>query len=46
MDRIFHIGSQAMSASAQALYNVESPQYGPDWPIRRIRPVADAVVRG
>ena len=34
MGRIFHIGGQAMNASAQAFYNVESPQYGPDWSIR------------
>ena len=34
MGRIFHIGSQAMNASAQAFYNVESPQYGPDWSLR------------
>ncbi|MGE3292416.1 MAG: neuromedin U [Geminicoccaceae bacterium] len=34
MGRIFHIGGQAMNASAQAFYNVESPRYGPDWSIR------------
>jgi hypothetical protein len=34
MGKIFHIGSQAMNASAQAFYNVESPQYGPDWSLR------------
>lgn len=34
MGKILHIGSQAMNVSAQAYYNVESPQYGPDWSLR------------
>ena len=34
MGRIFHVGGQAMNASAQAFHKVESPQYGPDWSMR------------
>lgn len=32
--KIFKIRGQAMNASAQAYYNVESPEFGPDWSIR------------
>jgi len=32
--RIFHVGGQAMNAQLQTFYNLESPQYGPDWSIR------------
>lgn len=34
MGRIFHIGGQAINAQAQAFYNVEHPELGPDWAIR------------
>lgn len=34
MGKIFHLGSQAMNASAQIFYNVESPRYGLDWSAR------------
>lgn len=34
MGRIFHIGGQALNAQAQAFYNVEHPELGPDWAIR------------
>lgn len=34
MGKIFHIGGQAMNAQAQAFYNVEQPEFGPDWSIR------------
>ena len=34
MGRIFHVGGQAINASAQAFHKVESPQYGPDWSMR------------
>lgn len=32
--RIFRIGGQAINAQVQSFYNVESPQFGPDWSIR------------
>ncbi len=32
--RIFNIGDQAMNAQAQAFYNVERTDFGPDWSIR------------
>ncbi len=32
--KIFKIGGQAMNAQLQGFYNVERPQYGPDWSIR------------
>lgn len=34
MGKIFHIGGQAMNAQAQAFYNVEHPEFGPDWSLR------------
>jgi hypothetical protein len=32
--RIFHIGKQAMNAQVQGFYNIETPQFGPDWTLR------------
>jgi hypothetical protein len=32
--RIFSIAGQAMNAQVQSFYNVEAPQYGPDWSLR------------
>jgi hypothetical protein len=32
--KIFKIGSQPMNASVQSYYNVETPQFGPDWSVR------------
>jgi hypothetical protein len=32
--RIFRIGKQPMNAQAQAFYNVEKPENGPDWTLR------------
>jgi hypothetical protein len=34
MGKIFKIGGQAMNASLQGFYNVERPEFGPDWSIR------------
>jgi hypothetical protein len=32
--RIFSIAGQALNAQVQSFYNVEAPQYGPDWSLR------------
>jgi hypothetical protein len=32
--RVFKIGPQPVSATLQAYYNVETPQFGPDWSLR------------
>jgi hypothetical protein len=32
--RVFHIGPQPVNASLQAYYNVEKPEFGPDWSLR------------
>jgi hypothetical protein len=32
--KIFKIGSQPMNASLQSYYNVETPNFGPDWSLR------------
>jgi hypothetical protein len=32
--KISRIGGQAMNASLQGFYNVESPEFGPDWSLR------------
>jgi len=32
--KIFRIGKQPMNASVQAYYNVEEPDFGPDWQLR------------
>ena len=32
--RIFEIGGQAMNASLQGFYNVQNPEFGPDWSLR------------
>jgi hypothetical protein len=32
--RIFKVGGQAMNAQAQGFYNVERPEFGPDWIMR------------
>jgi hypothetical protein len=32
--KIFKIGSQAINAQLQGFYNVEHPQYGPEWTLR------------
>ena len=34
MGRIFSVGGQAMNAQVQAFYNIERPEYGPDWSLR------------
>ena len=34
MGRIFHIGGQAMNAQLQGFYNVDRPEFGPDWSLR------------
>lgn len=34
MGRIFKLGDQAMNAQVQGFYNVERPEFGPDWSIR------------
>jgi hypothetical protein len=34
MGKIFRIDGQAMNAQAQGFYNVERPEFGPDWSIR------------
>lgn len=34
MGKIFRIGGQATNAQLQGFYNVESPEFGPDWSIR------------
>lgn len=31
---VFHVGKQPMNASMQAFYNVETPEFGPDWTLR------------
>jgi len=32
--KIFHIGKQALNGQLSAYYNVEKPEYGPDWQLR------------
>jgi hypothetical protein len=32
--RVFRIGTQALNATLQAYYNVEAPEFGPDWSLR------------
>ena len=32
--RVFRIGTQAVNATLQAYYNVEAPEFGPDWSLR------------
>jgi hypothetical protein len=32
--RVFRVGTQALNASLQAYYNIESPEFGPDWSLR------------
>lgn len=32
--RVFSIGSQPINASLQGFYNVEKPEFGPDWSLR------------
>ena len=32
--KIFKIGNQSLNAQVQAFYNVEKPEYGPDWTLR------------
>jgi hypothetical protein len=32
--RVFRIGARPVSAGAQAFYNVEKPDFGPDWSLR------------
>ena len=32
--KIFRIGKQPMNAQVQAFYNVEKPEFGPDWTLR------------
>jgi hypothetical protein len=32
--KIFRIGPQPVNASLQAYYNVEKPEFGPDWSLR------------
>ena len=32
--KIFRIGPQPMNMSLQAYYNVERPEFGPDWSLR------------
>jgi hypothetical protein len=32
--RVFHIGPQPVNMSLQAYYNVEKPQFAPDWSLR------------
>jgi hypothetical protein len=32
--RIFKVGGQAVNAGVQAFYNVERPEFGPDWSLR------------
>lgn len=34
VSKIFKIGPQPVTASAQAYYNVEKPDFGPDWQLR------------
>jgi hypothetical protein len=34
VSKLFKIGPQPVSASAQAYYNVERPDFGPDWQLR------------
>lgn len=34
MGKIFKLGEQAMNAQLQSFYNVERPEFGPDWSIR------------
>jgi hypothetical protein len=32
--KIFRIGNQPMNAQLQGFYNVEHPQFGPEWSLR------------
>jgi hypothetical protein len=32
--RVFRIGTQAVNSSLQSYYNVEKPEFGPDWSFR------------
>ncbi|MFC1825584.1 neuromedin U [Thermodesulfobacteriota bacterium] len=32
--KVFHIGKQPVNGQIQAFYNVEKPQFGPDWQLR------------
>jgi hypothetical protein len=32
--RVFKIGPQPVNATLQAYYNVEKPQFGPEWSLR------------
>ncbi len=32
--KVFRIGNQPMNAQVQAFYNIEHPQYGPEWSLR------------
>jgi len=34
LGKIFKIGKQPLNAQVQAFYNVETPEYGPDWTLR------------
>ena len=34
LGKIIHIGHLPLNLSLSAFYNVETPQYGPDWQLR------------
>ena len=47
LGKIFRIGGQAMNAQLQGFYNVERPEYGPDWldPVPAPVPVPEVDMR-
>ena len=34
VERVFRIGKQAINSNIGAFYNVERPQFGPNWQVR------------